>query len=63
VPGLEGRSNLEELGRVIEKMKTLEPSLKTALIQPQATSPYEDIIALMDEFKRLNVIDLGVAPL
>jgi biopolymer transport protein TolR len=61
--GLEGKNNLAELGRIVEQIKNLEPSLKTALIQPQATSAYEDIIALMDEFKRMNLIDLGVAPL
>lgn len=63
VPGLEGKTDLGELGRTIEKLKSHEPALRTALIQPQAGSPYEDIIALMDEFKKQNVIDLGVAPL
>jgi biopolymer transport protein ExbD len=63
VPGLDGKNNLPELAKVIEQIKNLEPGLKTALIQPKADSPYEDIIALMDEFKKMNVIDLGVAPL
>ncbi len=61
--GSEGKANLAELNKVVEKMKSQDPSLKTALIQPQAGSAYEEIIALMDEFKKLNVIDLGVAPL
>jgi biopolymer transport protein ExbD len=63
VPGLDGKANLAELNRTIGKLKEQEPRLKTALIQPQAGSAYEDIIALMDEFKKVNVIDLGVAPL
>jgi biopolymer transport protein ExbD len=41
----------------------LEPTLKTALIQPQAASAYEDIISLMDEIKKKGLTDLGVAPL
>ncbi|MGZ5278449.1 MAG: ExbD/TolR family protein [Pseudobdellovibrionaceae bacterium] len=63
VAGLDGKNNLAELSRIVEQIKNLEPGLKTALIQPQATSPYEDIIALMDEFKKMSIIDLGVAPL
>jgi len=63
VAGLDGKNNLAELSRIVEQIKNLEPSLKTALIQPQATSAYEDIIALMDEFKKMSIIDLGVAPL
>ena len=38
-------------------------ALKTVLIQPTAASAYEDIIALMDEFKKSDLTDLGVAPL
>jgi biopolymer transport protein TolR len=63
IPGSEGKSNMPELTKIIEQYKALEPSLRTALIQPRAQSPYEDIIGLMDEFKRLNLVDLGVAPL
>jgi biopolymer transport protein TolR len=63
VPGVEGKANLEELNRVVEKIKSHEPGLRTALIQPQAASAYEEIISLMDEFKKMNLVDLGVAPL
>lgn len=63
IPALEGKNNIAELQKVVGQYKTLEPGLRTALIQPKAQSPYEDIIALMDEFKKLNLVDLGVAPL
>ncbi len=63
IPGLDGKNNLGELNKIVENFKSLEPSLRTALIQPKAQSAYEDIIGLMDEFKRLNLVDLGVAPL
>lgn len=63
VPGVDGKTDLAELNKAVEKIKAQEPKLRTALIQPQAASPYEDIIALMDEFKKLNLVDLGVAPL
>lgn len=63
VAGAQGKSNTEELNKVLEQIMTAEPGLKTALIQPQAVSAYEDIITLMDEFKKKGLIDLGVVPL
>jgi biopolymer transport protein TolR len=38
-------------------------NLRTALLKPQANSAYEDIIGLMDQFKRKGLVDLGVVPL
>ncbi len=60
---MEGRMNVEGIGQALEKIKVLEPELRTALIQPSAGSVYEDIIVVMDQFKRKGLIDLGVAPL
>ena len=62
-PNAEGKPNLAELSKAVEQMRVLEPSLNTALIQPVAASLYEDIIDVMDQFKRSGVIDLGVSPL
>jgi len=61
--GLDGKSNTSELQKVLEQIMTVEPALKTALIQPQAQSAYEDIIDLMDAFRKKGLVDLGVAPL
>lgn len=58
-----GRADLEALAATLQRMKTAEPALNTALIQPQAASVYEDIIDLMDQFKKSGLGDLGVAPL
>jgi biopolymer transport protein TolR len=63
LPGVDGHANVEELSRVLTQLTAKDPGLKTALIQPQAQSSYEDIIALMDEFKKRGLTDLGVAPL
>jgi biopolymer transport protein TolR len=63
LPGLEGKTNSAELEKVVTQLLVVEPRLKTALIQPQAQSAYEDIIALMDQFKKKGLTDLGVAPL
>lgn len=63
IAGRGGKPNLEQLGSAVQQIKTAEPRLTTALIQPQAASVYEDIIDLMDSIKQVGVIDLGVAPL
>jgi biopolymer transport protein TolR len=63
IPGIDGHADVAELTRVLTQLTTKDPGLKTALIQPQAKSSYEDIIALMDEFKKRGLTDLGVAPL
>jgi len=47
----------------VAKLRTKIPDLKTALIQPKSETVYEDIIMLMDNFKKAGLIDLGVAPL
>ena len=59
----DGKIDLETLSSTVAKIKETEPALTTALIQPQAASLYEDIIDVMDQFKKSGLIDLGVSPL
>lgn len=59
----DGKPNLEELAKLVASMKEQDPGLRTALIQPNAQSNYEDIIDLMDQVKQAGLTDLGVAPL
>jgi biopolymer transport protein TolR len=59
----DGNLNVAEISKAIQNIKTLEPQLKTVLIQPMAQTSYQDIIQLMDEFKKMNLSDLGVVPL
>lgn len=61
--GLAGKTNFADVTKTVEQLKTLEPALQTVLIQPQLQSEYEEIIDLMDEFKRAGLTDLGVVPL
>lgn len=63
IKGVEGKIDFASLDTAIQELKTLEPELRTALIQPQAASLYEDMIALMDNFKKQGLVDLGVSPL
>lgn len=59
----EGKIDSAKLEQVIGEMKTKEPSLRTALIQPKGQTSYETIIELMDQFKKSGLNDLGVVPL
>jgi biopolymer transport protein TolR len=63
ISGTAGKPNLIELASALTQIKTVEPLLVTALIQPQAASVYEDIIELMDQFRKQGLSDLGVSPL
>lgn len=51
------------LEKAIASLKQLEPSLNTGLIQPTASTTYEDIIDVMDKLKKNGMTDLGVSPL
>lgn len=63
IKGANGQLDLAQIDIAIQELKNLEPELRTALIQPQAASVYEDMIALMDNFKKQGLVDLGVSPL
>lgn len=58
-----GDMGLEELSGVLKQLRTAEPSLRTALIQPKAKTSYEQIVDLMDQFKKSGLADLGISPL
>ena len=59
----DGKFNLPGLASLLSDMKTIEPNLRTALLHPKASTTYEDIIDLMDQFKKAGLADLGVVPL
>jgi biopolymer transport protein TolR len=63
IPGVSGQINWASIVKALTNMKTADPRLVTALIQPKPDSEYDQIIKLMDEFKKIGLIDLGVAPL
>lgn len=63
IPGVNGQMGLEDLSKLIQQIKVSEPSLRTALIQPSAQTSYEQIVDLMDQFKKSGLADLGISPL
>lgn len=63
IAGKDGKVDLEAIRNIASELKAAEPNLTTVLIQPVAATVYEDIIDLMDSFKKNGMIDLGVSPL
>lgn len=63
VPSKDGKIDLDTLSKLATDLKTVEPLLRTALIQPKPDTSYEDIINLMDAVKKAGLGDLGVVPL
>ncbi len=63
VQGLDGKIDFDALGEKIVQIQKALPKLKMALIRPQAKSDYEEVIGLMDQFKKAGINDLGLNPL
>ena len=63
VKGINEEIDLAGVEAHLEAVKKAVPDLRTVLIQPKGESMYEEIIVLMDHFKKVGMVDLGVAPL
>lgn len=63
VARVDSKVNWEGFEKALVSLKQVEPSLNTGLIQPTASTSYEDIIDAMDRLKKNGMTDLGVSPL
>jgi biopolymer transport protein ExbD len=63
VAQLDKQVNFEGLEKALTNLRQVEPSLNTGLIQPTASTAYEQIIDVMDKMKKAGMNDLGVSPL
>lgn len=63
ISALEGEVDLQALDEHVVKLTQKIPELRTALIKPVASTLYDDIINVMDHFKKAGLVDLGVSPL
>ena len=51
------------MARHAEQIKQVLPTLKTALIIPDSRVNYGEVIKMMDELKKLEIGEIGIAPL
>lgn len=58
-----GVSDMTAVQALVEKIKTFEPDLRMATIEPYLDAEYDMIITLMDELKTSGIPDLGIVPL
>lgn len=63
VSAQDGKVDEAVLKEQLAALKAEIPELKMALIKPQAKMLYEDLIDIMDVFKKEGLTELGVAPL
>lgn len=55
--------NWKALNRYTQKAMKKYPTLKTALVLPSQRTKYKDMIQIIDELKKINMTDVGIAPL
>ena len=58
-----GRIDWERVEAYVATLQANIPELKTALVMPSARTKYEDVIRIMDMFKKSKITDIGIAPL
>ena len=58
-----GRIDWERVEAYVATLQANIPELKTALVMPSARTKYEDVIRIMDMFKKSQITDIGIAPL
>lgn len=63
IEAVQGKADWTQFEALIQQLKTQDPAITTALIQPKAISALEEIVELMDRFRKLGVNNLGVSPL
>ena len=61
--GAGGQLDWSRLQTFLEKLRANVPEVKTALIMPHARSNYQDILSVMDGFRRTGIKDVGITPL
>ncbi len=63
IPGIEGKPDFAELKTYLVNLTGAYQDLTMALIRPAEKTQFEDIIELMDVFRKQGIEDLGVTPL
>jgi biopolymer transport protein TolR len=61
--GGDGKIKWNTVSAYIDNVHRQAPEIKTALIMPNGASAYEDVVQLMDLFKKRGIKDIGISPL
>lgn len=63
VVNIGSRVDVESLEEMTVSLKQQNPEINTALLMPTQSTKYQDMIAVMDKLRKVEIRDLGVAPL
>lgn len=63
VKSVNGQVDWAQFESLIGSLKSQDPTIATALIQPKAATALDEIIQVMDRFRKQGIINLGVSPL
>ncbi len=63
IEAVQGKADWTQFDALLAQVKSQNPGIATALIQPKAVSALEEIIEVMDRFRKQGVVNLGVSPL
>lgn len=63
ISNIGSKVDFESLAEMALTLKQQVPSLNTALVLPTQTTKYQDMIGVMDQLRKVEIRDLGVAPL
>lgn len=58
-----GHVDAQGLEEYAAQVRAQLPTLEMALVMPNAASPYEDVITVMDTLKKKELKQIGIAPL
>jgi biopolymer transport protein ExbD len=57
------RLSLKELTNYAHEMRVKNPDLRTALVLPELTSNYDDLVGAMNSLRKAEISDIGISPL
>lgn len=57
------RLSLKELANYAHDLRTKNPDLRTALVLPELTSNYDDLVGAMNSLRKAEISDIGISPL
>lgn len=55
--------SLKELATYAASLRKSNPDLRTALVMPELTSSYDDLIGAMNSLRKAEITDIGISPL
>ena len=63
IKGENGQVSWNQVENYIGQLSKQMPGLKTALVMPSKQTRYEDMIKVMDQFRKRGLKDIGISPL